>query len=99
MKKDIHPQFYEDAQAICSCGNTFTTGSTKKKISVETCYKCHPLYTGEQRYLDTKGNVDRFEKKRRLGQQYQVKRVEKNNKKEQKSEKNLKSLKELLGEI
>lgn len=99
MKANIHPTFYNDAQVICSCGNTFTTGSTKKNITVEVCYKCHPLYTGEQRYIDSKGKVDLFEKKRQTAKKYQSKKIEKKYKKEQRSDKQLKSLKELLGEV
>ena len=100
MKSSIHPTFYEDTQVVCSsCSNSFTTGSTKKSITVEVCYKCHPLYTGEQRFIDTKGKVDRFEKKRSFAQKYHVKKSGKKFKKGQKEEKQLKSLKQLLGEI
>lgn len=99
MKANIHPTFYEDAQVVCSCGNTFTTGSTKKTISVEVCSKCHPLYTGEQRYIDSKGKVESFEKKREMAKKYEAIKVTKKEKKHQKSEKKTKSLKELLGEI
>ena len=63
MKKDIHPQ-YEEATVHCSCGNTFTTRSTKKELHVELCSQCHPFYTGKQKLVDTGGRVDRF--KRRL---------------------------------
>ena len=63
MKKDIHPQ-YEEATVHCSCGNTFTTRSTKKDLHVELCSQCHPFYTGKQKLVDSGGRVDRF--KRRL---------------------------------
>ncbi len=63
MKEKIHPKFYEDATVICSCGNTFTTGSTKKELKVEVCSKCHPYFTGERRMLDTTGRVERFKKR------------------------------------
>ena len=63
MKKSIHPTFYTDAQVICSCGNTWTTGSTKKVIHTDVCSKCHPFFTGEQRIVDSEGQVDRFYKK------------------------------------
>ncbi len=64
MKKGIHPTFYTDAQVICACGNTWTTGSTRKMIRTEVCRKCHPFYTGEQaRIVDTEGQVDRFYKR------------------------------------
>ena len=99
MKANIHPTYYEDAQVVCSCGNTFTTGSTKKTIAVEICSKCHPLYTGEQRYIDTKGKVESFQKKREMAKKYETIRANKKEKKQQKGEKQVKSLKELLGEI
>ena len=63
MKDKIHPQYYNDAKVICSCGNTFTTGSTKKELKVELCGQCHPFFTGERRVLDTTGRVERFKKR------------------------------------
>jgi large subunit ribosomal protein L31 len=64
MKKGIHPTYYTDAQVICACGNTWTTGSTRKVIHTEVCSKCHPFFTGQQqRLLDVEGQVDRFYKK------------------------------------
>ena len=64
MKKGIHPNFYLDATVTCACGNTWTTGSTRKSIRTEICSKCHPFYTGEQaRIVDTEGQVDRFYRK------------------------------------
>ena len=64
MKKDIHPEFYPDATVVCSCGNTWKTGSTQKEIRTEVCSKCHPFFTGEQaRLIDIEGQVDRFYKK------------------------------------
>jgi large subunit ribosomal protein L31 len=64
MKKGIHPTYYPDAQVICACGNTWTTGSTKKVIHTEVCSKCHPFFTGQQqRLIDIEGQVDRFYKK------------------------------------
>ena len=70
MKKGIHPTFYPDAQVICACGNTWTTGSTIKVIHTDVCYKCHPFYTGEQRIVDSEGQVDRFYKKLQARQQF-----------------------------
>lgn len=65
MKEKIHPQYYSDAQVSCACGNTYTTGSTKKMMKVEICSKCHPFFTGERRLMDMAGRVERF--KRRYG--------------------------------
>ena len=63
MKDKIHPKYFNDATVVCSCGNTFTTGSTKKELKVEVCSQCHPFYTGERRVLDTTGRVERFKKR------------------------------------
>jgi large subunit ribosomal protein L31 len=70
MKQGIHPTYYTDAQVICACGNTWTTGSTQKVIHTDVCSNCHPFYTGEQRIVDTEGQVDRFYKKLQARQQY-----------------------------
>ena len=70
MKKDIHPTYYTDAVVTCACGNTWTTGSTQKQIRTDVCSRCHPFYTGEQRIVDTEGQVDRFYKKLQARQDY-----------------------------
>jgi large subunit ribosomal protein L31 len=70
MKKDIHPIYYPDAVVICACGNSWTTGSTQKEIRTDVCSKCHPFFTGEQRIVDTEGQVDRFYKKLQARQDY-----------------------------
>jgi large subunit ribosomal protein L31 len=70
MKEGIHPTYYPDAQVICACGNSWTTGSTQKVIRTDVCSQCHPFYTGEQRIVDTEGQVDRFYKKLQARQQY-----------------------------
>ena len=64
MKKGIHPTYYPDAQVICACGNTWTTGSTRKVIRTEVCSSCHPFFTGQQqRLFAIEGQVDRFYRK------------------------------------
>ncbi|MBU1017291.1 MAG: 50S ribosomal protein L31 [Patescibacteria group bacterium] len=63
MKKDIHPKWHEEAKIFCSCGNHFTAGSTVPEIKVEICSNCHPFYTGEQKFVDTEGRVEKFVKK------------------------------------
>ncbi len=63
MKAEIHPRYYPTARVICSCGNTWTTGSTKPEIRTDVCSACHPFYTGEQRIVDTAGQVERFMKR------------------------------------
>lgn len=99
MQAKIHPQFHEDAIVTCSCGNTFTTGSTKKNIIVEVCSKCHPFYTGEQKFLDTKGTVDKFLQKEKRAKEYKKTVAAKKGKNKGSQDKKTKSLKELLGEV
>ncbi len=60
MKDKIHPKWFPDARVHCACGNAFTTGSTLKEIAVEICSACHPLFTGQQKFVDTAGRVDKF---------------------------------------
>lgn len=62
MKKETHPE-YQEATVKCSCGETFKTRSTKAELHVEICSKCHPFYTGKQKFVDTGGRVERFQKK------------------------------------
>jgi large subunit ribosomal protein L31 len=63
MKAKIHPEYYPEARVTCSCGETYTTGSTKPELRVELCNRCHPFYTGEQRIVDTEGRVDRLKRR------------------------------------
>jgi large subunit ribosomal protein L31 len=70
MKEGIHPTYYPDAVVTCACGNTWTTGSTVKEIRTDVCSNCHPFFTGEQRIVDTEGQVDRFYKKLQARQDY-----------------------------
>ena len=62
MKTDIHPN-YAEATVRCSCGNSFTTRSTKPELHVELCNECHPFYTGKQKLVDTGGRVDRYQRR------------------------------------
>jgi len=63
VKPEIHPNYSHNAQVQCACGNAFTTGSTKPVIRVEICSNCHPFYTGQQRIVDTAGQVERFQRR------------------------------------
>jgi len=63
MREGIHPKWFADAKVVCACGATWTVGSTKPQLSVDICSACHPFYTGEQRMVDTEGQVDRFMKR------------------------------------
>ena len=73
MKEGIHPTYYPEATVVCACGNTWTTGATQETIRTDVCSACHPFYTGEQRIVDTAGQVERFmrrlEKKVELSEQ------------------------------
>jgi len=62
VKEGIHPK-YENTTIKCACGAAYDTASTKEKISVEICSKCHPFFTGKQKLVDTGGRVDRFKKR------------------------------------
>ncbi len=63
MKPDIHPKWFAEATVVCACGNTWKTGATIPEIRTDICSACHPFYTGEQRIVDTEGQVDRFLKR------------------------------------
>jgi len=62
MKKNLHPELHL-VTAVCACGNTFETHSTKKELRLEICSACHPFYTGKQKLVDTAGRVERFNKR------------------------------------
>ncbi len=62
MKEKIHPK-YVDCKVVCACGNTFVTRSTKESLHVDICSACHPFFTGKQKFVDTAGRVEKFQKK------------------------------------
>lgn len=62
MKPEIHPELHI-VTAVCSCGNTFQTHSTKKELRLEVCSECHPYFTGKQKLLDAAGRVERFNRR------------------------------------
>ena len=64
MKKETHPIYFPEAHIVCSCGNAFVSGATKPEIKVEICAKCHPVYTGEIKLIDTAGRVEKFKTRR-----------------------------------
>lgn len=99
MKSDIHPQWYRQAQVSCACGNRFTVGAAKPEIRVDICSHCHPFFTGEMKYVDTMGRVERFQKKQQVGVTMAQVVADKKKKKKEKEEvaRNApKSLKEML---
>lgn len=72
MQSIGHPTWYTQAKVSCVCGNTFTTGSTLPEIRVEICSNCHPFYTGTQKLVDTKGQVDKFLKAKQAAETKKV---------------------------
>ena len=62
MKADLHPK-YEEVTVRCACGNEFVTRSTKKDLVVVLCNECHPFYTGKQKFVDTAGRIEKFQKR------------------------------------
>lgn len=98
MKQDIHPTWYPAATVTCACGNTFTVGATKQAIKVDICGKCHPFFTGEMKFVDTMGRVEKFHAKQKAAAKVAEKIAEKRKKKLERAEslKNRKSLKEML---
>jgi len=62
MKEKIHPQ-YKESTIICACGEVIQTRSTKPSIRVDICSKCHPFFTGKQKFVDSAGRVEKFMKK------------------------------------
>ena len=63
MKPDIHPTYYPEARVTCSCGATWTTGSTAPEIRTDVCSTCHPFYTGTARNADVEGRIDAFNRR------------------------------------
>lgn len=92
MRMAIHPQ-YQEATVICSCGNTFTVGSTKGTIHVELCYNCHPFYTGTQKFVDTASRIQKFQDK------VAAKKIVVKKETQHKEDEGPKSLKEMLAAL
>ena len=95
MKANIHPPYFPNAQVTCACGNKFTVGSTREVIRVELCHKCHPFYTGEQRFVDSASRIQKFQQKQKVASQYISKKVKKVEEKKQKDT-SPKTLREML---
>ncbi len=63
MKTKIHPKYNDDCTVTCACGNSFVVGSTMPEIRTELCNKCHPFYTGKQKFVDTARRVEKFKER------------------------------------
>jgi large subunit ribosomal protein L31 len=105
MKTDIQPKVYTDCVVTCACGNSFTTTSTQQKITVDICSACHPFYTGKQKFIDTEGRIEKFEKKVKMAQESQAKAANRRSSRSSKAktankstETKRKTLKEMLEE-
>lgn len=98
MKKDIHPKLNKECVVTCACGNTFTTVSTLPSINVEICSACHPFYTGQSKFVDTEGRIDKFSKRLKLAEEKKSKAdaFKKSKKKKVVGESKEVSLKEML---
>ena len=98
MKANIHPQWFDDAKVTCACGNTFTVGATKPELRVEICSKCHAFFTGEMKFVDTQGRVEKFQAKQKSAAAKAGVLAEKKKKKADRQEqlRTQKSLKEML---
>lgn len=96
MKADIHPKWFPNATVRCACGNTFTVGSSKQSFQLDICSKCHPFFTGEMKFVDTMGRVERFQvkQKKAADNTYVSKKKKKQNASD--DQKTPKSLKEML---
>ncbi len=84
MKAQIHPKWYPEAKVTCACGNTFVVGSTVPEISVEVCSNCHPFYTGQIKFVDTAGRVEKFKVRQSAKTAGKVSKTEKRKLKKQK---------------
>lgn len=78
MKVNVHPKYNPQAQVLCSCGNSFNVGSTQDSIHIELCNKCHPFYTGTQKFVDTASRIEKFQKKMATARPFVKKKKEEN---------------------
>ena len=83
MKAAIHPKWFPEAKVTCACGNVFTTGATVPEIKVEVCSNCHPFYTGQVKFLDTAGRVEKFKVRQAAKSTKKVSKTEKRKLKKQ----------------
>jgi large subunit ribosomal protein L31 len=86
VKTKGHPKWYPEAKVTCACGAQFTTGSTMPQINVEICSNCHPLYTGQQKFVDTAGRVDKFNQRVALAEKKKTEAAARKRKKQEQQE-------------
>ena len=83
MKANIHPKWFEEAVVSCACGTTFPVGASKPQIKLDICSKCHPFFTGEMRFVDTMGRVEKFQAKQKAAEALAEVMIEKKKKKDE----------------
>lgn len=98
MKTTIHPKWYPEGVVSCACGNRFVVGMTKPEIKVDICSKCHPFFTGEMRYVDTLGRVEKFQQKQKSAKETMQILADKKKKRKEREDasRSPKTLKEML---
>ncbi len=98
MNTAIQPTWHEESVVTCACGNTFTVGASKPSLKLDICSNCHPFFTGEMKFVDTMGRVEKFQKQQKKADSMAEMLAEKKKKQKEKEEKlhNQKSLKEML---
>jgi|SRR3989344_1874258 len=94
MKEGIHPEYFPQAVVVCACGNRFNVGSTKNEIRVEICSNCHPFFTGSEKFIDTEGRVERFQRRSSFKVEPKPKKIESTKELERP-----KSLREMLSQL
>lgn len=97
MKQGIHPNWQHDCVVTCSCGNTFNTGSGSKSLQIDICNMCHPYFTGEMKFVDRQGRVEKFLKKMKVAQKKKI-TTTKTQKKAKKVQEDQKSYQQILRE-
>jgi large subunit ribosomal protein L31 len=98
VKKDIHPKIFQTTITCATCGTAWPTTSTKQNLRVDICSHCHPFYTGEQRIVDTAGQVDRFMRRLQSSQQQQAEAARRREEKNKPAPKKQTLLQEIYGD-
>jgi large subunit ribosomal protein L31 len=99
MKSNTHPIWFANAKVTCTCGNVFETGSTQETLQVDICNACHPFYTGEMKFIDIQGRVEKFQAKQKQAESYAKVKDQKIKKASKKQQEAALSLKEVLTQM
>ncbi len=98
MKQNIHPKTFDTTITCSTCGTAWPTLSTRQGLRVDICSRCHPFYTGEQRIVDTAGQVDRFMRRLQTSQTQQAEAARRREEKNKPAPKKPSLLKEIYGD-